>query len=114
MSSAASARAQLSAESGAVLDDRSIAEALREQGSRAHTHRYVWTVVNGALGVGSFAILPAVALDSRKDFVVAGAGSLLGMVATFAFPLRVETDSAELDAIQTLPPAERSRKLHEL
>ncbi|HEY4106455.1 MAG TPA: hypothetical protein VGM44_21290 [Polyangiaceae bacterium] len=112
--SASVARAQASAEPSAALDDRAIAEALREQGSRAHTHRYVWTAVNGALGVGSFAIMPAIAAESRKDFVVAGAGSLLSAVVTFAFPLRVETDSAELDQFEALPPAERSRKLHDL
>ncbi len=98
----------------AQSDDAALVAALREQGARAHTHRLVWTSVNGALAVGSFALIPFVARDSRKDFVVSGVGSVLGTAATVFFPLRVETDAAELDAIESLPPAERSARLREL
>ena len=95
-------------------DEAALNAALREQASRAHTHRYAWTGVNGALTVGSFALIPLVGHDSRPDFVVAGVGSALGTVATVAFPLRVESAPAELDALNGLPPAERQQKLHEL
>jgi hypothetical protein len=94
--------------------DSAMARALREQAGRAHTHRLVWTGVNGALAVGSFAVLPVLDRSSRPDFVVAGVGSVLGTVATFAFPLRVERDSTELDDAERLPPAARHQKLREL
>ena len=96
------------------LGDAAIAAALREQAHRAHVHRYVWTGVNGALALGSFVVLPVVDRASRPDFVVGGVGSLLGTVATFAFPMRVESDLAELDAAERLPPEERRLKLREL
>jgi hypothetical protein len=95
-------------------DDAAIDAALREQASRAHTHRYVWTGINSALTVGSFVLIPVVARESRPDFVVAGVGSALGTVATFAFPLRVESAPAELDAMSNQAPAERRQKLREL
>jgi hypothetical protein len=91
-----------------------IVRALHEQAGRAHTHRYVWTGINGALALGSFAALPVVQRESRPDFVVGGVGSLLSAVTTFVFPLRVESDASDLDRIERLPPEERSRKLHEL
>jgi hypothetical protein len=94
--------------------DSAMARALREQAGRAHTHRLVWTGINGALAVGSFAVLPALDRSSRPDFVVAGVGSVLGTVATFAFPLRVERDRTELDDAERLPPEARHQKLHEL
>jgi hypothetical protein len=108
--------ARLSAEplSLDARDDAAIEAALREQAWRAHTHRYVWTGINGALTVGSFALLPVVARESRPDFVVAGVGSALGTVATLAFPLRVESAPAELDSLSSLPPRERKQKLREL
>jgi hypothetical protein len=96
------------------LADTEIAAALREQAGRAHTHRYVWTSINGALALGSFAVLPLVDRSSRPDFVVAGVGSVLGTVATFAFPLQVELDGRALDDVERLPPEERRRKLREL
>jgi hypothetical protein len=95
----------------APLDDSAIEAALREQAARAHTHRYAWTGINGALAVGAFALLPALDRASRPDFIVAGVGSLLGTIATFAFPLRVESDAAELDAIAREPEPERHRRL---
>jgi hypothetical protein len=93
------------------LDDTDIAAALREQSGRAHTHRYVWTGINGGLAVASFAVLPVIDRASRPDFIVSGVGSVLGAVATFAFPLRVDSDESELNAIDQLPPTERSAKL---
>jgi hypothetical protein len=97
-----------------ALDDAAIAAALREQAGRARTHRYVWTAVNGALAVGSFVLLPVVDRESRPDFVVAGVGSLLSTVATFAFPLQVDSDRAELNAQGQLPPETHRRRLREL
>ena len=108
-SSSARALAQSSPEPR--LDDSAVDAALREQAGRARTYRYAWTGVNGALAVGSFALLPVVERSSRPDFVVAGVGSLLGTVATLAFPLRVESDEAELDAIARLPDGERHERL---
>jgi hypothetical protein len=109
-----SARLLAQPTTAAPADDSEIAAALREQAHRAHVHRYVWTGVNGALALGSFAVLPVVDRASRPDFVVGGVGSLLGTVATFAFPLRVESAAVELDAAERLPPEARQRKLHEL
>ncbi|HEY4156716.1 MAG TPA: hypothetical protein VGM29_01420, partial [Polyangiaceae bacterium] len=90
-------------------DDAAIDAALREQARRAHIHRYAWTGINGLLTVGSFTLLPVVSRESRPDFVVAGVGSALGTVATFVFPLRVESAPAELDSLDALPPAEQQR-----
>jgi hypothetical protein len=98
----------------AGLSDSAISAALREQAQRAHVHRIAWTGVNGALALGSFALLPVAPRASRPDFVVGGVGSLLGTVATFAFPMRVETDLVELDAAERLPPEARRLKLREL
>jgi hypothetical protein len=95
-------------------DDAAIDAALRAQAKRAHTHRYAWTGINGALTVGSFALIPLVRRESRPDLVVAGVGSALGTVATFVFPLRVESAPAELDSLALLPAAERQQKLREL
>lgn len=80
--------------------DADVANELRDQAARAHTHRLVWTSVNGALAVGSFAVIPFVDRDSRKDFVVSGVGSVLGTAATFFFPFRVEdhVNPSDLDA----------------
>ena len=100
--------------SAAPVDDAAIDAALREQAGRAHTHRYAWTAINGGLAVASFAVLPVIQRGSRPDFIVSGAGSVLGAVATFVFPLRVETDAAELDAAERSSPEERSRRLRAL
>ena len=80
---------------------------LCDQAQRARTYRYVWTGINAGLAVGSFALVPLVAHDKREDYAVSGIGSLLGAVTTFAFPLHVERDEPELDALRTLPPVER-------
>jgi hypothetical protein len=98
----------------APLDDAALDAALREQAGRAHTHRYAWTAINGGLAVASFAVLPVLQRASRPDFIVSGAGSVLGAVATFVFPLRVESDEAELDAAERSSPEARTRQLHAL
>lgn len=98
----------------AQLDDAAIDAALREQAGRAHTHRYAWTAINGGLALASFAVLPVIQRASRPDFIVSGAGSVLGAVATFVFPLRVESDEADLDAAEHSSPEERTRKLRAL
>ena len=98
----------------AAPDDAAIEAALREQAGRARTHRYVWTGINGALAVGSFALLPIVDRESRPDFVVSGVGSLLSTVATFAFPFQIDSDRAELNTRGQLPPETRRRRLREL
>src|SRR5437868_10035844 len=98
----------------ALQPDIAIAGALREQAARARTHRYAWTGINGALALGSFAVLPLVDRETRPDFVVGGVGSLLSTVTTFAFPLRVESDAPARERALRLPPAERTQKLREL
>jgi len=75
----------------AQSDELASSAALHEQAARAHTHRLLWTSVNGALAMGSFAVIPLVDRESRKDFVVSGVGSVLGVAATWFFPLRVES-----------------------
>lgn len=87
---------------------------LRDQAQRARTYRYVWTGINAGLAVGSFSLMPFVKHDAREDYAVSGFASLLGTVTTFAFPLHVERDEPELDALRTLPLAERRKKLSEL
>lgn len=94
----AAALAQLSAAHAfAQSDDAALTAMLRDQSARAHTHRLAWTTVNGALAVGSFALIPLVDRDSRKDYIVSGVGSVLGTVATVFFPLRVEHHTAASD-----------------
>ncbi len=87
---------------------------LHNQAQRARTHRYVWTGINAGLAVGSFGLMPLVGHDKREDYAVSGTASLLATVTTFAFPQRVERDEPELDALRTLPPVERRKKLSEL
>lgn len=87
---------------------------LYDQAQRARTYRYVWTGINAGLAIGAFGLMPFVNHDQREDYAVSGIASLLGTVTTFAFPLQVEHDVPELDALQTLPPVERHKKLSEL
>jgi hypothetical protein len=94
--------------------DPAIEALLRDQAQRARTYRYVWTGINAGLAIGAFGLMPFVSHEKREDYAVSGIASLLGTVTTFAFPLHVEQDVPELDTLQTLPPAERHKKLSEL
>ncbi|MEO7037888.1 MAG: hypothetical protein ABI548_28230 [Polyangiaceae bacterium] len=96
------------------LSEPEVQAALHEQAHRARTYRYAWTGINGALAVGFFGLIPLVTPETRKDYIVSGVASTLGMLTTFVFPLNVEQDEAELDALEALPPAERRKKLGEL
>jgi hypothetical protein len=87
---------------------------LRDQAHRARTYRYAWTGINAGLAIGSFGLIPLLSHSKREDYVVGGIASAIGAVTTFAFPLHVEHDEPELDALQTLPPAERHKKLRAL
>jgi hypothetical protein len=87
---------------------------LRDQAQRAGTYRYVWTGINAGLAIGCFGLMPLVSHDQGEDYAVSGIASLLGTVTTFAFPLHVEHDEPELDALRSLPPTERRKKLSEL
>ena len=81
--------------------------SLRDEARRARTWRYVWSGVNAGLMVGSFAAVPLVERESRPDWIISGIGSGVTVVATWLWPLRVESASEELDA---LPPAERAKQ----
>lgn len=94
--------------------DPEIEALLRDQAQRARTYRYVWTGINAGLAIGCFGLIPLVSRASREDYVVGGIASAIGAVATFALPLHVERDEPKLDALQTLPPAERRKKLNAL
>ena len=87
---------------------------LHEQARRARAYRYAWTGINAVLAVGSFALLPLLEPETRKDYIVSGIASTLGTVTTFVFPLNVEHDDAALAALAALPPAERTKKLTRL
>ena len=87
---------------------------LREQARRARTYRYAWTGINAGLAVGSFALIPLVDPEKRKDYIVSGIASSLGIVTTFAFPLTVDSDEPQLDSLDALPPAQRAQKLSQL
>jgi hypothetical protein len=82
--------------------------ALEGEATRARTWRYAWVGINGAVTVGSFALVPLVDRESRPDFVVSGVGAGITLLTTWIWPLRVETAVEEL---QGLSPAERARLL---
>jgi hypothetical protein len=81
--------------------------SLRDEARRARTWRYAWSGVNAGLMVGSFVAVPLVERESRPDWIVSGIGSGMTGLATWLWPLRVESASEELDA---LPPAERPKQ----
>lgn len=74
---------------------------LRAEARAARTWRYTWSGINAGLMVGSFAIAPLVQKEDRPDWIVSGIGSGVTVLATWFFPLRVESAVDELEA---LPP----------
>lgn len=87
------------------------APKLRAEADRAWAWRRNWTLINAALAVGSFAVVPLVQREDRPDWIIGGAGSGVVALTTFVFPLRVESAADELEA---LAPAERARALPRL
>jgi hypothetical protein len=81
---------------------------LQTEAKRARTWRYAWVGINGAATVGSFVAVPLVDRESRPDWIVSGVGSGITLLATWIWPLRVETAADELAA---MPAAERARLL---
>jgi hypothetical protein len=86
-------------------------QALRGEAHRARVWRYTWSGINAGILAGSFVAAPLVAREDRPDWVVSGVGSGISLLATWFWPLRVESAADELDA---LPLAERARELPRL
>jgi hypothetical protein len=84
---------------------------LRVEADRAWAWRRNWTLINVGVMAGSLGVVPFVDRESRPDWIVSGASSGITALATFIWPLRVESAAAELEA---LPPAERARQLPRL
>jgi hypothetical protein len=97
--------------SAACAEPACAAPELRREANRAWAWRRNWTLVNVALTVGSFAVVPLVEREDRPDWIVSGAGSGITALTTFIFPLRVE---AAADELESLSPAERTRALPRL
>ncbi len=81
-------------------------QSLRDEARSARTWRYTWSGVNAGLMVGAFVAVPLVDKESRPDWIVSGVGSGVTVLATWFFPLRVESAADELEA---LPADQRSR-----
>jgi hypothetical protein len=86
-------------------------QLIRDEAHRARVWRYSWTGINGAITVGSFVAVPLVNAEERPDWVVSGAGQALSTLATWFWPLRVESAEAELDA---MPAGERPKHARRL
>jgi hypothetical protein len=84
------ARGSLS-EPGSRLSGQWLYEAQVRDAHRARTWRYAWSGINGALAVGSFAIMPFVERDRRIELAVGGVYSTVGAVFTWFVPLEVES-----------------------
>jgi hypothetical protein len=82
-----------------------------EQAHAARTWRYAWSGVNAGLMVGSFVAVPLVAKEDRPDWIVSGIGSGVTVLATWFFPLRVES---ALDELEALPPEQCRAQLPQL
>ncbi len=76
-------------------------KALRDEAQRAKTWRYAWSGINAGLMVGAFAVVPLVDRESRPDWIVSGIGSGVSLLATWWWPLRVESSARELDALSS-------------
>ena len=85
--------------------------SLHDEARRARTWRYTWSGVNAGFMVGSFVAVPLVDRESRPDWIVSGVGSGVTVLATWFFPLRVESAADELDA---LPADQRDRQFQRL
>jgi hypothetical protein len=86
-------------ESAAPCSGRLVTEEARA----ARTWRYAWSGINAGFMVGSFVAVPLVHKEDRPDWIISGIGSGVTVLATWFFPLRVESAADELEAL----PAEQ-------
>src|SRR5438552_1694007 len=93
------ARGSLS-EPGARLSGQWLYEAQLRDARGARTWRYVWSGINGTLGVASFAAMPFVSRDQRIELAVGGTYSTIATLFTWFVPLEVE---ATLDRKSSAP-----------
>jgi len=83
------ARAPMS-DRGSTLSGQWLYDARMREARRARTWRYAWTGINGAIAVGSFALLPLVPSEQRLELVIGGVGSTATALLTWFVPLEVE------------------------
>lgn len=95
----------------ALAEEECAASRLRAEADRAWAWRRNWTLINVGLMAGSFAVMPLVEREARPDWIVSGVGSGVTALATWFWPLRVESAADELEA---LSPAERRLRLPQL
>ena len=84
-----------------------LAASLARQRGRARTWRFGWTGVNGALALGSVALLPVTRRSEWPDLIVGGAASALSAVVMVLTPLDVEADARAAMRLAPCGPLER-------